>query len=195
VWDIAVHRSPDFDTTTDAIADPLQVAIFIRRIDPRIRVPAGETLMEALLAGTVLPVGKLTGSVLPTLDGTDGSGGLAYSIPIVADRGTDFDLTVDNGTAPHDEGRYINNVNVTNNNGIGRVMAQPNQRLVDNLGNIYTVEGIEADPVNANRSRLRINPPISANLTQSAPANRPRVVQFVFTAHVPAGVTVMEVLP
>jgi len=195
VWDIAVHRVPDFISGNPSFNDPLQAVIFVRKVDPRIRVPAGNTLRQVLLADGVggadlrLPVGRQAGaSFLPTLDGTDGSGGLRYSEPIVADRGVDFDFTAD-------DGRYITNIDLRQNNGIGALMAQPNQRLVDNLGNIYTVEAVEQDPASANRSRLRINPPVNNALTVAAADDRPHVNQFIFTAQIPAGVTVMEVLP
>lgn len=195
VWDIAVHRVPDWVANNPSRTDPLHVVVFVRRIDPRIRVGAGRTLAQVLLDDSIpagerrVPVGKVAGnSVLPTLDGTDGSaGGLEYSVPITADRGSEFDI------APGD-GRYINNLNLSAGDGIARVMAQPNQRLVDNLGNIYTVERVETDPTTAGRSRLQINPPIAAQLTMNN-ANQPRVVQFIFTAQIPAGVVVMEVLP
>ncbi len=91
-------------------------------------------------------------------------------------------------------GRYINNVDLTSANGIGSLMAQPNQRLVDNLGNTYTVEAVERDPASGTLSRLRINPPIAEWLLANG-ADERRVVQFIFTAQIPAGVTVMEVLP
>jgi hypothetical protein len=202
VWDIAVHRVPDWVANNTSLIDPLHAVIFVRRVDPRIRVGPDRTLAEVLLDDSIpagerrLPVGKLAGnSVLPTLDGTDGSaGGLEYSVPITADRGSDFALTATDNMPPHDEGRYINNLDLGAANGIARVMAQPNQRLVDNLGNIYTVERVEPDPVNLGRSRLLINPPIAAQLTNNN-ANEPRIVQFIFTAQIPAGVVVMEVLP
>lgn len=195
VWDIAVHRLPNWVNNDPSSLDALHAVIFVRRVDPRIRVGAGRTLRQVLLDDSIpsgerrLPVGKVSGNtVLPTLDGTDGtSGGLEYSVPITADRDADFDLTVG-------DGRYIGNLNLTAADGVARVMAQPNQRLVDNLGNIYTVEVVEADPAVTGRSRLRINPPIPEQLT-TADTTRPRVVQFIFTAQIPAGVTVMEVLP
>lgn len=195
VWDIAVHRLPDWVDNNPSAGDALQAVVFVRRIDPRIRVGAGRTLRQVLLDGSIpsgerrLPVGKLDGnSVLPTLDGTNGtSGGLEYSLPVTADRNSDFDLTVG-------DGRYISNLNLNASDGVARVMAQPNQRLIDNLGNIYTVETVEPDPAATGRSRLRINPPIPEQLTTAA-TDRPRVVQFIFTAQIPAGVIVMEVLP
>jgi Tfp pilus assembly protein PilV len=195
VWDVAVHRVSDFVAGNSSITDPLQAVIFVRKIDPRIRVAPDRTLRQVLLGDGIpagerrLPLGRQNGTTfLPTLDGTDGSGGLRYSTPLTAERGTHFDIT------PGD-GRYINNVDRGRNDGIGALMAQPNQKLVDNLGNIYTVEAIEQDPASTTRSRLRINPPISPQLTETTPLTRPRVVSFVFTAQIPAGVAVMEVLP
>jgi len=205
VWDIAVHRVSDFDAANSSLSDPLQAVIFVRKVDPRIRVVPNRTLRQVLLGDGVsgndlrLPVGRQAGnSFLPTLDGTDGSGGLRYSEPIVANRGMHFELparpilpTPPGQPAP---GRYINNVDLTSANGIGSLMAQPNQRLVDNLGNTYTVEAVERDPASGTLSRLRINPPIAEWLLANG-ADERRVVQFIFTAQIPAGVTVMEVLP
>lgn len=194
VWDIAVHRVSDFDAANSSLSDPLQAVIFVRKVDPRIRVVPNRTLRQVLLGDGVsgndlrLPVGRQAGnSFLPTLDGTDGSGGLRYSEPIVANRGTDFGFA-------NDDGRYVTNIDLRQNNGIGALMAQPNQRLVDNLGNIYTVEAVERDPASGTLSRLRINPPIAEWLLANG-ADERRVVQFIFTAQIPAGVTVMEVLP
>ncbi len=195
VWDIAVHRVSDFVAGNSSLTDPLQAVIFVRRIDPRIRVGPGRTLRQVLIGDGIsagerrLPVGRQNGSTfLPTLDGTDGSGGLRYSTPVTADRGTDFDII------PGD-GKYVVGVDIRQANGKGGLMAQPNQRLVDNLGNVYTVEAIEQDPATISRSRLRINPPIASPLTEAGPVTRPRVVSFVFTPQVPAAVAVMEVLP
>ncbi len=202
VWDIAVHRAPDFIAGNSSRNDPLRVAIFVRRVDPRIRFTPGpdrsllRTFVDRGLPASEwrLPVGRQAGnSDLPTLDGTNGSGGVAYSEPIVADRGVDwqFDMTIPAAQGP---GRYISNIDINNPSGRGRLMAQPNQRLVDNLGNIYTVEAVERDVGAAsNRWRVRINPPIPESLRTNA-ADRPRVVQFVFTPQVPAGVAVVEVL-
>ena len=196
VWDIAVHRYPDFVPGNSSRLDPLQAVIFVRRIDPRIRVPGGRTLRQVLLGDGVgggdrrLPVGKQAGdnTLLPTLDGTDGSGGLEYSVPIVASR-RDGDFGLVQG-----DGRYIVDVDTRQNDGKGSLMAQPNQKLVDNLGNIYTVETVERDPVNNSRVRLRIAPPIPASLTGPELNDRPHINQLIFTAQIPAGVVVTEVL-
>lgn len=202
VWDIAVHRVPDFVPGNPSRFDPLHAVIFVRRVDPRIRIDEGPnvTLLGAFVDRSLpanqwrLPVGREPGnSILPTLDGTDGAGGVAYSEPIVADRGVDFDFdaSIPPALVP---GRYISNLNVGAANGRAALLAQPNQRLVDNLGNIYTVEVIENDPANAGRKRVRVNPPIPESL-RTNDANRPRIVQFVFTPQVPAGVAVVEVIP
>lgn len=201
VWDIAVHRVPDFVPGNSSRFDPLHAVIFVRRVDPRIRFneTANVTLLRTFVDRSLpadqwrLPVGREPGNgILPTLDGTDGSGGVAYSEPVVADRGMDFDfdMSIPAALVP---GRYISNINTNPGQEIGRLMAQPNQRLVDNLGNIYTVEVIENDPANAGRKRVRINPPIPETL-RTTDTNRPRVVQFVFTPQVPAGVAVVEVI-
>lgn len=201
VWDLAVHRVPDFVPGNSSRFDPLHAVIFVRRVDPRIRF--NETANVSLLRTFVdrslpadqwrLPVGREPGnSILPTFDGTDGAGGVAYSAPVVADRGTDFDFdtSIPAALVP---GRYISNLNVGSSDGIAALLAQPNQRLVDNLGNIYTVEAIENDPANGGRKRVRINPPIAESLRTNN-ANQPRVVQFIFTPQVPAGVAVVEVI-
>lgn len=202
VWDIAVHRMPDFIAGNSSLSDPLHAVVFVRRVDPRIRVVPGNnrSLLRALTDRSLpaaewrVPVGRQGGnSDLPTFDGTDGAGGVAYSEPIVADRGVDwqFDMTIPEAQVP---GRYISNLDINHPSGRARLMAQPNQRLVDNLGNIYTVETVERDVgANSGRWRIRINPPIPESLRVNA-ANRPRIVQFVFTPQVPAGVAVVEVL-
>lgn len=203
VWDIAVHRVPDFVPGNSSQFDPLHAVIFVRRVDPRIRFNEAPnvTLLRTFVDRSLpanqwrLPVGREAGnSILPTLDGTDGAGGVAYSEPVVATRGVDFDFDT-SIPAALGPGRYISRLNVGSPDGIAALMAQPNQRLVDNLGNIYTVEVIENDPPPAavGRKRVRINPPIPESL-RTNDANRPRIVQFVFTPQVPAGVAVVEVI-
>ncbi len=91
VWDIAVHRVPDFSELTDSTHDDLEVAVFVRRLDQRIRVPATVTLYESLTgerAGgigaadrrrpvAVSPAGPT--QYLPTNDGVGN-----YAVPITA---------------------------------------------------------------------------------------------------------------
>ncbi len=69
VWDIALRREPS--------GDRLQAAIFVRRIDARIRVPKGFSLSDVLTGGTsgnplptdpVLPVAIDGGSGRPAVD-------------------------------------------------------------------------------------------------------------------------------
>lgn len=77
VWDVALRREPS--------GDRLQAAIFVRRIDARIRVPRDNSLSDVLTGGggidaarRRLPVAIAGATGIPGAD--DGSGGFFYAI-------------------------------------------------------------------------------------------------------------------
>lgn len=77
VWDVALRREPG--------GDRLQAAIFVRRVDARIRVPQDYSLSDVLTGGNGIPAGSIRlpvaingGSGLPAAD--DGSGNFFYAI-------------------------------------------------------------------------------------------------------------------
>lgn len=205
VWDLAVRR--------DFAGGGMQVVMFVRKIDTR----AGNGLGQETLFGALLnpnsPASRRAVSVdntgRPTLDGRFGGG--RYSVPLLAsvvpvrnaarqvvrDRiGVDVTSVVDRGsqTAPTLEAAVATDV-----------LAQAGQKLVDNLGNVYTVEGRdEAVQAGPGLIVLKLSSPMPASVSfpedVQFPTNRQdpslipeRVVrQVVFTPQVPASVGVFN---
>jgi hypothetical protein len=139
VWDVVVRRRME-------TADPraLQVAVFIRRVDPRLRpiprtpprpgdteIPVSEQIFSPNLsvAQRRLPVGE-DNTGLPTLDGTNGSGGVQYSgvhtvgAYFYADPNDPFLRKRDRIWVV---GGFGNDV---------ALVSQLGQRVIDNLGNV-----------------------------------------------------------
>lgn len=218
VWDVAVQRISDFDFATPSQFDNLRCAIFVRRIDPRIIVPPGNTLRDVLFGtGTVtnaqrrLPLGEDNNGV-PTGDGSSvSSGALRYSSLKTLNytgpngqAGTGFNVfPAMTGTAGDPTPiTALTNIDITTTE--GSLLAQPGQKFVDNLGNICTVTRVESDGA-PNRVRVLISPPIPAAARQFAfngtrgtsatpqPSTRRRLSQIVFAPQVPAGVAIWEV--
>lgn len=211
VWDMVARRKIE-------APDPraLQVAVFIRRLDPRLRpVPRGATatpgneffsvreqiLNAALpLATRRLPVGEDTGG-LPTQDGTDGAGALRYST--VHRIGAYF---VDDPVSPFFRKRdriYIENFTGgdASEQRNAQLLAQPGQKCIDNLGNVYTV--IDALAVGNGLYYLRVDPPVPPGVLDSTPNQPrefgdpypPRITQLVFTPQIPVAAFVVEIEP
>lgn len=198
VWDFAVQRISDFDFSTGPLSDRLRAAIFVRRVDPRIRT-GSYSLREVLLDpnGTLpfadrrFPVGADNDNV-PTLDGTNGSNGLRYANLMVARFRTDFQIRV--GQAGADINR-LTGVNLTTP--VGRLMAQLGQKFVDNLGNIYTVVEIERPTTGGDLVALRISPglPAAALRQPAGVSGRTNLQQLLFSPQVPAAVVLTEITP
>jgi prepilin-type N-terminal cleavage/methylation domain-containing protein len=227
VWDmvprrVAEREDPETQATLEPWSDGLQMAVFVRRVDPGIRRVPGYTLRQTLLGvngagATVVPVGAVPLAAaddergLATLDGTSGPGGgaeLSYSWPMeafapgarVGGGATPvFYFYDDAPTPPTDDSeqsrQWLERVDVTR--AVGRAMAQVGQKLIDNLGNVYTVERIEeyegtaADP-DLRRLRLSPAPALEDIRDRGGPAGR-RIKQFICTPQVPAAVKVVDI--
>lgn len=233
VWDAVFRAVPragkwpisQYTVATARALQPveMQAAVFVRRIDQRIRVEPGRTLRETLFptggptTTTPFPVGAdVNGD--PTYDGTDGAGNGRYSGIIQAMAPDNFDSVQEvfgfneppdpsAGLSPEEwqqwreRQAWLEDVNI--DSPIGRAIAQVGQKLVDNLGNVYTVERIElADnaPAGTNARRVRLNPAPSPedvrvqNLAQMPTIRGRRIQQFVLTPQVPVAVFV-ETIP
>ncbi len=176
VWDPVFRRTPE---------GKVQVAIFVRRIDDRIRLNANETLGDAFLGRNrsrpILPLaiavdtGRLT-----TDDGASNS--LAYpeimSLPAYVDRNTDpswLMLGVD--------------VNNQNFNTSIEFLRRPGQTFVDSLGVVRRVVGTPTavrgqNTDNAARAII-VDPPFSRS--QDLPRQN---LQIIFTPQPPVAVRV-----
>lgn len=203
VWDIVPRRVDVGGDPSDPLAQPggprqLQLAIFVRRIDSGIRVPRDSrnlTLLDVLAQVGVSsserrsPV-AVDSNGRPTRTGADENGNPNYALPLAL--GVDFDAT------QRDRLRLLDVLfGPTGTTGaVARELArQTGQRLVDNLGNVYTVIGRqENDP-----DVVLIDPTVPAWVPDPAslPTDRQHrsVVQVVFTPQVPAAVRIVTLTP
>lgn len=208
VWDFALQRVSDFDFATGPYSDKLRAAIFIRRIDQRVQVPAERTLRDTLLgnggsaADRRFPIGE-DADGLPTFDGTGGTPGtLRYGGLKKLEFNTEFN--VDPPVTSRRPATALTGIDTTTSR--GRLLSQPGQKFVDNLGNIYTVTRVEAEDV-PNLVRCEISPPIPAasfefatngvqanGLTPVMTATR-RFREILFAPQIPAGVVLTEIEP
>jgi hypothetical protein len=176
VWDFAVRRMQPRSANVNDIVPPngnaLQVAIFIRRIDQRIRV---------------WPVTVDSNTGLPTLDGQVGTG-FAYSTPMTAD----VQIIPSTTGGRTDVVRLVGpdqlpgGVSAMTNARVFDVMSQRGQSFVDQFGHVYTVLGPNPDtgPLDI-KLTTPIDPYFAAGLL--VPLN------VVFTPQVPATVILMKV--
>lgn len=190
------------------LATRLQLAVFVRRIDPQIRTATNAsanprrayTLREAFLDPNIssgderLPVGEDTNG-LPTLDGTDGNNGVRYS----AVRSVEAEFNVPSATV--NARRDLIEIPTSVLDDEWNLISQLGQRVVDNMGNIYTVVGrsdaggvreLRVDPpvpAAVTPTNLAVNAPNSSNFTTGA------VRQLIFTPQIPVSVFVTEVQP
>lgn len=132
VWDIVPRRARGSGGGID-----IEIAVFIRRIDPSIRAPMGFTLSDVLAANPRLqasqwrlPLGE-DANGRPTGNGTPANGGGRYSIPrampvlVRADKPTV--LVLDTASPDADSTAW------------SAFVAVPGQTLVDNLGHVLNV--------------------------------------------------------
>lgn len=203
IWDIACQLDPTDPRNTVTVAGAVpqgrvRVALFVRRIDQGIRVPPGATLRAMLTsegdpAIHRLPVGETRDGV-PTHDGTDGAGGVRYSGVRVI--GAAFRSDPLDGTAPARRDRLYLARGGANFAATVEALTQTGQKVIDNLGNIYSVTGLDdSDPQNP---ALIVEPPVPASVTldQASGENiTPAIFQIVFTPQPPAAVRLVEIEP
>ncbi len=176
-WDLAVRR-------TDLRA-PLEVALFVRRIDPGIRVPDGKRLANVLTGEGLRPGGNVQPAALPigeTPEGGDdnerrpsGNGTGEYSrlreLYILPERPNgNRDLPADRFPVPTTASRLVETL-------VGR----EGQLLLDDLGVVRTVRGFESD--GAGRRLVVVDPPF--------PGTEERIV--VYTPQTPVAIEVFTV--
>jgi prepilin-type N-terminal cleavage/methylation domain-containing protein len=195
VWDFIGRR-----VRRASSSDPerIQIALFVRPIDSQIRLarttsndytlrrmlnspPVGRVPQPGLFSIAV-GVDPLTGR--PTLNGS-GNGTNVYAAPLkmefrILQAGNNYDRTriepvagsgVGSNAGPADYLRFI---------------SQPGQKIVDNLGNIYTVLSSDAG---TNPLRLRIDPPFPTYLDASLR------YEAAFTPQIPVTVSVFTITP
>lgn len=188
VWDFIARRIIPSAGTPKQI----QVAVFVRRVDPNIRVPVGKTLLQAITqqlpeaqwrvaVGVTanVPVSKRR----PTLDGT-GEYAKIFAVNVKYSQSNRSRLELANPDAMTWD-----------------LFSRSGQRLVDNLGNIYTVVAVDKELANA----VQIDPPVPEWIADTdAPQNYPfdgpdyrtaagTLRQVILTPQIPAAVTVFNI--
>jgi len=175
VWDFVARRLPPIEDDGYALlADApvtlpsgfpeqlragVEIAVFVRRVDTGIRVPGGTTAYDIMLRSSnpVLPVG-IDGAGLPTGTGADTGSGEIYAPPVTLE--AEYDGTRTNVlklTGIPDGSGSEPGAGVTVEQ--RRLLAsQVGQQLVDNLGNVYTVEELLSS--SASEVEVRIRPSI-----------------------------------
>ncbi len=219
VWDFVARRLPPiedegFSLLADSEYTPaspsrelsqwragLEIAVFVRRVDTGIRVPAGETgytVMLGLASTTVLPVGLTEMGALTAAGGNTGQGEI-YAPPMTL--GAEYDGNRSNVLRLESDPTASGLVpagSVSLDNKL-RLASQVGQQLVDNLGNVYTVE--ETLDFGSNFAEVRIRPGIDGWVPRTS-ASTPNwddeeawteIRQVVFVPQPPATVIVYRV--
>jgi Tfp pilus assembly protein PilV len=215
VWDFIARRLPTpAGTALDPEVRKLQVAVFVRRIDLNIRIPRGPipstrppqsfSLLDVLRQASYLPGGSQYYAVpvcaygpnagaqkyRPTNTGVIPGGVPNYSEPIGL-TGTSF-VAATFDPAERDIIEFTN-LSVTDN--IWVLISQPGQKLLDNLGNVYTVVGPPEDAA-PGAMELEVDPPVPAWVPDptTTVANGPaQFRQIVFTPQIPAAIHVFTI--
>jgi len=177
VWDIAacattrqVTQQGGAGQTTRVV--PLRVAIFTRRVDPQIRVPAGSSVASLLRARAVVPV-AVDADGLPVLSGIG-----TYAPVLYADVGR---VLQSQPNGPMDT-LVLERASIGENG--YRLAAQIGQKLVENsTGAVYTV-------VEATGNRVRVEPAVNAQSVDDANNGD---LQVAYTAQIPVAVSVIEI--
>ncbi|MFO0832823.1 MAG: prepilin-type N-terminal cleavage/methylation domain-containing protein [Phycisphaerales bacterium] len=199
VWDAVARRIPKTRVATPGetpmqrirrhLQDAVQVAVFVRRIDPGIRNRSGQQYV---------PVAQ-TAEGLAALDGVgsfplgNASGVPNYS-PIRRMELTPVAEVFFNSTIPPDAMiRYVRLTDGSVSNGMTRAnvnaaIAQVGQKFVLGDGTVVTVRGVE-HPAGVDYSVLRINPEVpNASFDPTGQNSMPAL----FTAQVPVAVRVIN---
>ncbi len=227
VWDFVARRVPP--TTIDAVPSittpaQLQVAVFVRRLDLNITLPptprppntmpvGKEYTLFAALGQDSLPAEQQLdrtawrvpvaddAELLPTRAGIDSRSAttpLRYSTI----KSATADIADTTKYPARDVLLITYNQQGANKPAILRLLSQPGQKLVDNLGNIYTVRGVpDPDvPPAQNQIEVVVDPPVAPSvLSPTDPIamenqlNSNVIRQVLFTTQIPAAVRVFTI--
>lgn len=190
VWDFAIQRvddgvddgtitmTPYGPVTNSSLTDAMRVVVFVRRLDIRIRVAPGRNLYATVADGTVagadhrVPVGVDNATGLPSNDGTG-----VYAGPITV--GIQFQYT------PARDRLYMRPTVTANQ---WAMVRQVGQKLVDNLGNIHTVNGSGE----AGGRYVTLESSVPSYVTEDSADD---ITEAVLTPQIPAAVSVFRIEP
>lgn len=219
VWDLAVRRlaprqSPD--DRTPGVND-VQIAMFVRRVDPRLSAPRDATSRQPIslfraIQDSSLPLESrrwplsvnLTGASMgePTLDGRVGSQ-YAYSVPMRVEVQFQSTLDVDQATGAqvrtNRDRLRVYGLGPGPLQGMGiartyRLLGVPGQQFVDNLGNVYTVTGLDLD-ASGQPEFIRFTPPVPAGVGDTNPGDPTAFNSILMTPQAPAAILVFTAQP
>lgn len=164
----------------------LQIAVFVRRIDPNIRVPAGKRLAELFYTDdpdvppTVYPVAVEVGGARDQLPSNNGKG--QYAVPrTILVRANQSDVVAG-------KVKVIRFLQARDTQ--AQAIAQVGQKLVDNLGIVRTVVRAATD-ASGTVTGVEITPALDAAGPNFLQSEAGRVVQFVYTPQIPVDVVVV----
>lgn len=192
VWDIVTQRIGAPGQVNESVYDSVRVAIFVRRIDAAIRVPAGRTLSDVFVGNDGLPPANRRVPVgaevngRPTYDGLGAGSNRNYSLPMIADIAAISPAEPDMirivlstlpGYAPAELLGFARQVG---------------QKLLDQYGVVHTVTKVidrnPADDMVINPPILKVDPPMNPLIVARSNNNLP--VYIVFTPQTPAAILV-----
>lgn len=199
VWDVVCRRTTPADPLLRVGPHRMQLAVFLRRLDPSIRLSSGfqYTLVEALDQAASVPSADYRVAVaadnvgLPTYRGIGPSNLLRYSTPIALDvlydaRRRDRIVLLDSQSDPTITPEMVSAIGVIN------------QLVVDNLGHVYRVKKATNpagdSPVAGSNIVLFVDPPVDAGVEDSDPTDPNTIFQIVATAQKPVGVRVVDMV-
>lgn len=169
----------------------IQIALFVRRIDANIPVPRLTTNTKKLFDMLTESRPKYSPVAVegpndptPTNRGSSTTGSVYY--------GNIQKLTATFDLQQRDRITLTTSINPT----LLDLAARPDQKLVDNLGNVYTVREIIEDPNQPAATIVRVTPsvPPSVGDPSAAPANSEKFEEVIFTPQIPASVRVFTIV-
>ena len=206
VWDLAMCFAAETDVplqptgeilspleNVSAMSRTLRVAIFVRRIDPQIRLRSGQTMLQGFVSGNLLPI-SASGSASfgePTLDGASGaSGPYFYSLPMWA--------TVSAARQSKTNGPYDTFELLFADNGrlpAARALAKPGQIVIDNMGGVHTVARNVRDAAgNPIYNQVLLEKPMLETTAERCNEGG-SPIQLTFTEQVPVAARVITLRP
>jgi Tfp pilus assembly protein PilV len=209
VWDFVARRVRTGTIVvggniTNGVPEAVQVALFVRRIDLGIRIPRPATgpqpTLRDVLTGPPEPAGVTNAdrcvpvavvdstNPTPTNRGCNGPGARTYAGFLTLD-------ATFNGTRRNRIELSHGGLSTQGNQELLMTLAsQPNQKLVDNFGNVYTVLHVDEQLSSSVAVTVVVSPevPTSVNVPPAAPTVDD-FRQVVFTPQVPGAVRVFTV--
>lgn len=206
VWDVATRRV-DPGTPSNVGDDGIQFAVFVRRVDSSIRVPRRDRINDANdPIRRQRPTRDLRLADVLTGDRLGQGGAIALQqqeqrVAVAVTNNSNSPVPTLNGEGEYAMPFRVNVTLIDNPEGNGltrlavasatdiqkRLVRQPGQKLIDNLGNVYTVLKADEDA-----NSVIISPAASANAAALAASGD---LQIVLTPQVPAAVHVFTMEP